>query len=638
MCGIAGCLAKNSAMYSVIQALNKLQNRGYDAAGLSAFYNGIIVCDKKISIDNKSAIAALNESPLSHIECDVAISHTRWATHGSKILENTHPHTSENGQYSLIHNGIIENYNILRNELLQNNYKFYGETDTEIIAKYLEYLNKMGKNFCLLNEIMQGSWAILFLDNKQPNKIFYLKNGSPLIIAFNKENTKIMFVSEFSGLDPDMYEYIIIDDGDYGHISIDYPNNLKTHKRSNSRINISNLSPSNYVCNFESYKIYESRKIVPLLNINLSPLPYEHWILKEINDQPYVLSDLISTRLKFESNNISNPVTLQFDELDQIRDKIINIEHYIFLACGTSYHAAQIAAKFFKEMHTNSTFEVIDGADFEEKDIPYNRNILIILLSQSGETKDLYRSLIIAKNNKIQTMGIINVENSLIAREVDTVLYLKAGREHAVASTKSFTNQIVMLLMVSLWIAYNKGNINYLLKYVNAIYNLPVEFQRIINQSSKDILKILFLFENQHSCFILGKQISEWIAKEGSLKIKEISYIHSEGFSAAALKHGPFALLTFNVPVILLATDDNYYSKIDNATAEIKARYAKVIHITNKKIINNNVDFTFFFETESILFPLLSIVPLQFLAYHLALMKGNNPDYPRNLAKVVTVE
>lgn len=232
---------------------------------------------------------------------------------------------------------------------------------------------------------------------------------------------------------------------------------------------------------------------------------------------------------------------------------------------------------------------------------------------------------------------MINVENSLIAREVDIVLYLKAGREHAVASTKSFTNQVVMLLLLAMWMNPSISE-ELKIKYKTAISHLCDDFRRIIDKSMKEIPKMISIFENQNDCFILGKQINEWIAKEGSLKIKEISYIHCEGFSAAALKHGPFALLTNNVPVVLLANDDRFYSKIDNVKSEVKSRYANVIYITNKPIKDEMIDFVFYFKTDSVLFPLLSIVPLQVLAYYLALEKGNNPDYPRNLAKVVTVE
>ena len=283
------------------------------------------------------------------------------------------------------------------------------------------------------------------------------------------------------------------------------------------------------------------------------------------------------------------------------------------------------------------TTEIIDGADFEENDIPFGRRTVMILLSQSGETKDLYRALELGKRFGIKSLGLINVENSLIAREVDACIYINAGREYAVASTKSFTNHSIALLLLALWMT-PKLDKTLKSQYLVDLSNLVGDFLAIIEQANTECQQMISYFKGQNSCFILGKSQTEWIAKEGALKIKEISYIHAEGYSASALKHGPFALLTHGIPVIFIATNDQFYPKIDNITEEVKSRLATVIYITNIQPKEDKAKYTFHYKSDSVLFPLLSIVPLQMLSYYLALDRGHHPDFPRNLAKVVTVE
>lgn len=610
MCGISGSLVRDgSAMTSVMNALVKLQNRGYDSAGVSTIVDNQLIIKKNISGPGENAVQNLQTDSIASMSCNIAIAHTRWATHGSKTLENAHPHTDDSGRFCLIHNGIIENYMDLKNELVQQGYQFYGQTDTEVVVKYLDYIVRNDKNFQDLSKMLRGSWAILFLDSEDPTRIWFLKNGSPLLLGFNKRKTKAMFVSELIGFDSDIEYYYVITDHDYGYVIMD-----------------------NMSCELHSTQTYEPHAMASEIS-QTSPAPYKHWTIKEINDQPHAISTLLSERMYCNGENF----ILNFPELDKIRDDLDQAKHFIFLACGTSYHACQLGSKFFKEFRTKVTMEVIDGADFEETDIPPNTNTILILLSQSGETKDLYRALQIGKEHNLKSIGIVNVENSLIAREVDCVLYLRAGREHAVASTKSFTNQVIMLLLFALW-KTPEVDVQLRSRYVNSLNKLSKEFYQMIIKSINEIPSMIPYFKNQNNCFILGKHASEWIAKEGSLKIKEISYIHSEGFSAAALKHGPFALLSKDVPVILLASDNQFYSKIENVAAEVKSRFANIIYITNKMTVNEHINLMFYFPTDSILFPLLAIIPLQVLAYELALDRGNHPDYPRNLAKVVTVE
>lgn len=635
MCGIVGliCESKN-VIQTILDGLVKLQNRGYDSCGLGLIHDNNIQRYIAISNGNNVAIEHLKflTRELVNNNYEIGIAHTRWATHGGKTKENAHPHNDMFNRFSLVHNGIIENHNELRIELQKIGYKFYGQTDSEIVVNYFHYLMNTGDshidNLRKLTNILRGSWAILIIDKINPGKIYFIKHGSPLLFGYNENKSQLFLTSELPGFSQCVNYYYALRDGEYGVISLD------------------NFMTSRY--NYDS-------DIVPEDSFELSPHPYPHWTIKEIYDQPKAINNLLKER--FSSGYIT------FSEIDNSPycNDVKQTDHFIFLGCGTSYNAAQIGARYFKKFNNQgTTFDVIDGADFEVSDIPIQnlnqnlnqnshknpnqKNITVVLLSQSGETKDLCRALEIVKKMGLRSIGIINVENSLISREVDICIYLKAGREQAVASTKCFTNQYLMLLLFGMWFYKPNHEIQNIHvrdvynRYFNALNTVENDFREIINNNTDELHNVVKFLNNHSSCYILGKHISEWIAKEGSLKIKEIAGLHIESYSVSALKHGPYSLLRKHFPVIVLANDDSYYSKIDNTIEEMKSRNATVIVITNKECIKKNYDYLFYLPVKSELFPLISNIVLQKLAYELALVRKKNPDMPENLAKVVTVE
>ncbi len=599
MCGITGCISVSKISTNcVIKSLNRLQNRGYDSTGISVILNNQIITKKYISDSNKPASHFLNsDSELNSLKSAIAIGHTRWATHGKISIQNAHPHNSKN--ISVIHNGIIENHAELKLFLSNLSYDFHSETDSEVVANYLAYMSEANIDFSNLNNILKGSWSVLFINQTEPDRIYFMKNGSPLLIGYTQTKNKIMAVSETTGFDSDIVKYYPLDDGEFGYISVG---------------KISSIN------NYPEYDFSYT---------HTDHNSYPHWTIKEILDQPVAIDNLLQNRLDIEKKIIS------FPELDLIQDDLSKAEHLIFLGCGTSLHAAKFGSYYFQEFGSDKTIDIIDGSDFEIMMIPPNRKTILILLSQSGETKDLCRALDIGKKLRMISIGIVNVENSLLAREVTTCLYLKAGKENAVASTKCFTNQVVMLLILALWMGPNSDKRN---TYITDLAKLSADYAQIIRKSLAECVPMIKFFKNVSSCFILGKHQAEVTANEAALKIKEISYIHAEGFGTSSLKHGPFALLTKQTPVIMIVPEDNFQEKNHNAAHEIKSRSAKIIYVTNTSMPANIIDYALHYETDSVLFPLMAVVPLQILAYELSLDRGINPDYPRNLAKVVTVE
>ena len=614
MCGILGIATlKNENIYElIINGLIQLQNRGYDSAGISVINNNEFIINKYASTDDLCAIDKLKSLNLSASNIYTGIGHNRWATHGVKNDTNAHPHLSNNRRFCIVHNGIIENYIDLKNFLIENNYTFKSQTDTEVIVNLIEYNNKLTNNVIdsikHTTQMITGTYGLIIQDLTQPDILYCTKNGSPLLIGQNDDT--VIITSEQSGFCGIIKNYITLHNDDLCVIT------RNTHK-----INVKTQ---------QSY----NKKDVTQLKEELSPTPFKHWTIKEIYEQPNVILNSIN-----KGGRIKNNVEVKLGGLEQNRENLEKIENLILLGCGTSYFTGLYGMYFYKNICNFNTVQVFDGAEFNENDIPKIGVTGFILISQSGETKDLHRCIEIAKNANIITIGIINVVDSLIAREVDCGIYCNAGKEVGVASTKAFTSQVVCLSLSALWFSgLKKINLKKRERMIKDLHNLSNDIQITLdncNEKIKEISKNIL----SNNMFLLGKGCDEFIAKEGALKIKEISYIHSEGYSASSLKHGPFALLDENFPVIIFNLDQCHRYKILNCYEEVSSRNSPVLLITNDNSVLNKIN------CDSILIPennsyasLLGIIPIQLLAYYLSINKNINPDKPKNLAKVVTVE
>jgi glucosamine--fructose-6-phosphate aminotransferase (isomerizing) len=602
MCGIVGVITKNDDLFILLMhGLKQLQNRGYDSAGISTIFENNFQLSKYAS-NYENALVLLERNKQIHENSNIGIAHTRWATHGGKTDANSHPHISSDSKFSLVHNGIIENYKELKNMLIEEKYSFKSETDSEVIVNLLAYNYKTSNNvvesISKTISMLHGTWGFAILCSDKPDEIYCTTNGNPLLIG--KTDNYAMIVSEQSAFSESITNYIVLKNMDICVI--------------NTQLFI------------ETRQFYNKLKQKTFENISDTLEPYKHWTLKEIYEQ--------KESIKRATGYILSESSVKFTSFDLHTKELNKLDNLILLGCGTSYNACMFGSHYFKDLCDFNCIQVIDGAEFSMSDVPRIGNTGLILLSQSGETKDLYRCVTIAKQNSLFTIGVINVVDSLISREVDCCCYLNAGREVGVASTKSFTSQCVVLSLIAIWFSQYK-NISFYkrLKYLRDLNQLITDVSFLLSTLEKDIDVIIPLFHNQTSCFILGKGQCESIAHEGALKIKEISYIHCEGYSTSSLKHGPFALLSDNFPVVLIAPDDEHFVKNENAYNEIKSRNANVIWITDKHIKNSIK-----IPSNKTYNSLLSVIPLQMLAYKLSINKGINPDMPKNLAKVVTVE
>lgn len=611
MCGIVGYTGPKEAYPIIITGLKRLEYRGYDSTGVALLNSGLKVYKKK------GRVADLEKTLVGeNLHANTGIGHTRWATHGEPSDRNAHPHTSASGKLSMIHNGIIENYAQIKKELLNKGYSFSSDTDTEVLLNFIEDIKD--NNNCDLEEAVRvalkritGAYCILLIDETDPETIIAARKGSPLVIGVGKGE-------HFLGSDASpMLEYTkeVVYVNDY-ELAIVKPNELILKNLGNEKIT----------------------PFITKLDMELAAIEkggYDHFMLKEIFEQPSTIHDCLRGRLDAAAGTIT---------MSGVQN---NIEHFknasriIIVACGTSWHAALLAEYVIEEL-CRIPVEVEYASEFRYRNPIINKGDIIIAVSQSGETADTLVAIERAKEQGAIIFGIVNVVGSSIARISDGGAYTHAGPEIGVASTKAFTGQLVVLTMMALKIAKEKGSITDL-RYNELLFELEAVPEKVeaLLKNAEAVKAIAEKYKGASDALFLGRGYNFPIALEGALKLKEISYIHAEGYPAAEMKHGPIALVTDTLPVVFVATKDSYHDKIVSNIQEIKARKGKVIAIVTEgdEVIPGLADDVFHVpHADEIIAPILSTIPLQLLSYYVGIAKGVDVDKPRNLAKSVTVE
>ena len=614
MCGIVGYIGKRDAYPVLIKGLHRLEYRGYDSAGVALIgKNGNLNVYKA-----KGKVSELeNFAKDKDISGSIGIAHTRWATHGEPNSVNAHPHYSESEELAIIHNGIIENYSVLRQGLQQHGYTFKSQTDTEVLVQLIEY-TKRTDNVDLktavqlaLNQVV-GAYAIAVLDRSNPNIIVAARKGSPLVVGIG--DGEYFLASDATPIVEYTDKVVYINDEEVVLLE------------TNKELEISTIG--------NVRKTPEIKK----LELTISQLEkggYPHFMLKEIFEQPHTLSDSMKGRVNVDQNNIA--ISGFIDN----KERFINAKRIIITACGTSYHAGLIA-KYAIEEFAHIPVEVEYASEFRYRKPVIDSSDIVIAISQSGETADTLAAIQLAKSKGAFIFSICNVIGASIPRLSDSGCYTHVGPEIGVASTKAFTAQVTALTMLALCISKEKKTINdnLYLKLVKELSLIPGKIEHILSQD-ETIKAFSKTFTYAQNFIYLGRGYNYPVAMEGALKLKEISYIHAEGYPAAEMKHGPIALISHDMPVVVIAPHSDTYEKVVSNIQEIKARKGKVISVVTEgdKIVTNMSDFVITIpETEECLTPLLTVIPLQLLAYHIAVAKDCDVDQPRNLAKSVTVE
>lgn len=610
MCGIIGAIAKRNIKTILFSGLSLLEYRGYDSAGLAIINKNNEIKRVRTIGNVKNLILKVKQK--NYLDGKVGIAHTRWATHGSPSEKNAHPHISDN--IIVVHNGIVENYEYFKSCLIKNGYKFFSETDTEIIAHLINWEQKkqrknLFKTMINIHSKLKGSYSMVIIDNKDPNKLVAIKYGTPLIIGCGKNENFI--ASDQIALSSITNNFIYLEEGDVAEIS------YKKIIINNNGINVTRKKIRSYK------KIY-----------NIKKGNFRHYMEKEIYEQPIAIKKTLNNYLKSNKIDLFNKNNL----IKKILSKINNIK---IVACGSSYHSGMVAKYWFESL-INIHCDVEIASEFRYRKSVVQKNTLFITLSQSGETADTLGALRLAKNfNYISFLSICNIENSSLVRESNFSLITKADNEIGVASTKAFTTQLTMLLML----IENIGRLKKINSYIcNNIFKclilLPKRIKQVLSQAKK-IEVLANILVNKNNIIFLGRGSQYPIAIEGALKLKEISYIHSEAYAGGELKHGPLALIDQNVPVIILAPSNKLLPKINLNIEEIYARGGSIYLFTDKKskfISRERMYIINLPFIENIIAPIFYCVPLQLLSYYIALIKCNNIDQPRNLAKSVTVE
>ncbi len=608
MCGIIGFVGADDAVNYLTDGLTILENRGYDSTGIATLArDGSIVVSKFASNDTDDAIVTLKTAAGRHVGHTVGIGHTRWATHGGKTDANAHPHTDHKQRVAVVHNGVIENSHALRAELVARGIAFTSETDTEVIPQMIGYY--LDEGFPVIDAIkktlarLEGTWGLGIIATALPDTVIAVRNGSPLVIGIAQN--AMFLASEPSAFGPSTRNFIALENGEMALVT------KHGHTLDVTRV-----------------------QLAPEEHIALSPAPFPHWTLKEITEQPDAV-----TRTLNHGARIATGATVKLGGLDQHAGRLLGIRHLVIAACGTSYHAGLYGALALRATEAFDTVQVVDASELTHHHIaPEHGGLLVI--SQSGETKDVHRALTIAERRNVPSFSVVNAVGSLIARTTQCGVYLNAGREHGVASTKAFVTQVTALEMVAVWFAQHRGTQEERRrKIIDDLHRLPTNIMTAIDGTREASRRVAEYLRDRHHCFILGKGASEPIAYEAALKIKEIGYVHAEGYAGGALKHGPFALIEPGMPVFLNILNDAHAQLMRTAAEEVRARGAYTIIVTDEPALADGVaDETIVIPRDGVMTALVSVIPYQRIAYELALLKGINPDKPRNLAKAVTVD
>lgn len=609
MCGIVGYIGKSKAADFLLEGLSKLEYRGYDSAGIAVLEGDRIIVEKcKGRLDNLRQKLG-NNIPTG----TVGIGHTRWATHGRPSDLNAHPHRSESGHFVVVHNGIIENYLALKEELLAKGHVFESETDTEVVAHLLDdkYTGDFEATVIEVLKVIRGAYSLVFMCDAEPDKIICTKKENPLIIGLGDGESFV--ASDIPAIIARTRRTFIMSDGEIATVTAD-----------GVWVQDINGTPI-------SKKVFEVKWNAEAAEKG----GFEHFMLKEIFEQPKALQDTMTGRVDEAAMSIN------FPELNWTEDELADINRVFIVACGTAYHAG-IVGKYYLEQLARVPVEVDIASEFRYRRPLVDGKSLTIIISQSGETSDSLAALREAKRLGARTLAVTNVVGSSIAREADQVIYTYAGPEIAVASTKAYSTQILAMLMLAVYVGRlnNELSLRDSEKLVQGMLRLPEHIVKLLEKHEK-IKAFADICSVKSDAFFLGRSLDYAVALEGSLKLKEISYIHAEAYAAGELKHGTLALIVEGVPVVVLATQEDVYDKTISNLQEVKAREAHVIAIgfEGDKSLEKYADETFFIpRTDKYLAPLLTVMPLQLLAYYAAVVRNCDVDKPRNLAKSVTVE
>ncbi|MES2556204.1 MAG: glutamine--fructose-6-phosphate transaminase (isomerizing) [Bacteroidota bacterium] len=615
MCGIVAYIGKKEAYPIIIKGLKRLEYRGYDSAGVALLNNGVINMYKR-----QGKVSNLEEFAQSQdVGGFAGIGHTRWATHGPPNDINAHPHMTTSGHIALIHNGIIENYNSLREELKSRGYVFKSQTDTEVLVHLIDDIQKQEQvtlveavRLALLSVI--GAYAIVVLSKENPNQLIAARKSSPLVVGIGKDND-FFLASDATPIIEYTNQVVYLEDEEIAIVDL------------NEGLKIINIDHN-----------LEKTPYVQALELQLEALEkggYEHFMLKEIHEQPRSIRDCFRGRLNATEGWVSLGGVKDYEQ------KMIQAQRIVMIACGTSWHACLVGEYLLEDL-ARINVEVEYASEFRYRNPIIGENDIVIAVSQSGETADTLAALELAKSKGATILGICNVVGSSISRITDAGSYTHAGPEIGVASTKAFTAQVTVLTLLALSLAHKKGTISEtkFRTMLSELEAIPEKVKRVLERNN-DIEAIAAIYKDATNALYLGRGSSFPVALEGALKLKEISYIHAEGYPAAEMKHGPIALIDEEMPVFVIATKGTSYEKVVSNIQEVKARKGKIIAIVTegdtdvKAMADHVIEIP---DTDEHLVPLLATVPLQLLSYHVAVMRGCNVDQPRNLAKSVTVE